>query len=85
MVGGLDMSQRVKYLALIAGMAMMPQSKNLFDTRIRYSNPAPQHTDLPRWKIGEHIIHAKDAKTAEKYAKKRGLWKEGYKVEKKEE
>ena len=31
--------------------------------------------DLPRWNVGGQIIFAKDAKTAEKYAKKRGLWR----------
>lgn len=32
------------------------------------------HYDLPTWKVGKHLIHAKNSKNALKYIKKRGLW-----------
>lgn len=53
------------------------QNRDLFDTgnKARYQ-PQPQtRKDLPRFKVSDQIIHAKDIKTAIKYAKKRGLYK----------
>lgn len=72
-------------LYLLAGMmAMAAQGDRIFDTPKRQSRyiPTPPPKDLPHWKVGEHIIHAKDEKTALKYAKKRGYWKEGITIEK---
>ena len=55
--------------------------KKLFDTGPSkiYVKPIQKH-DLPRWDVGGQIIFAKDAKTAEKYAKKRGIWRPGMNV-----
>lgn len=39
--------------------------------------PYQKPKSLPRWKVGETIIYAKNEKDAIKYAKKRGVWKEG--------
>lgn len=51
-----------------------PKSSNTIETK--------SNKDLPKWKVGEHTIFAKDANTAKKYAKRRGLWKEYYTIEK---
>lgn len=64
---------------LIAAAMMLAtvQNQEHFDMGhdARYS-PNPQtREDLPKFKIGDQIIHAKDIKTAIKYAKKRGLYK----------
>lgn len=72
-------------LYLLAGMmAMAAQGDRIFDTPKRQSRyiPTRSNKDLPAWKVGGHVIHAKDEKTAIKYAKKRGLWNEGIIVEK---
>lgn len=66
------------YSGLLATAMMMAAAGNdnrFFDTGIRTvpDYPAKQR-DLPRWDVNGHIIFAKDEKTAEKYAKKRGLW-----------
>lgn len=72
-------------LYLLASILFMTaQGDQIFDIpkrRGRYV-PAPPNKDLPAWKVGESVIHAKDEKTAVKYAKKRGLWMEGMVVEK---
>ena len=64
---------------LIAAAMMLAtvQNQEHFDMghKARYQ-PQPQtRKDLPRFKIGDQIIHAKDIKTVIKYAKKRGLYK----------
>ena len=41
------------------------------------SKPYPRNADLPKWDYDGHKIFAKDEATAIKYAKKRGLYKEG--------
>lgn len=41
------------------------------------SKPYPKNKSLPAWDVGGHIIYAKNEKDALKYAKKRGLFKEG--------
>lgn len=48
--------------------------------RFDNTKPYPKSKSLPRWKVGEHIIYAKDEKTAIKYARKRGIWKDGMAV-----
>lgn len=58
-------------------MAAVSNGKNIFDTGTRIVPSYHGGRDLPRWDINGHIIFAKDAKTAEKYAKKRGLWVPG--------
>lgn len=58
-------------------MLAAAQNPDYFDTghKARYQ-PQPQtRKDLPRFKVGDQIIQAKDIKTAIKYAKKRGLYK----------
>ena len=67
---------------LAAMMAMAAQGDQIYDTprKSRYI-PTKPDKGQPAWKVGESIIHAKDEKTAIKYAKKRGLWKEGITVE----
>ena len=52
-------------------------AQNYFDTGLRRAD-APDNTkphSLPKWKVGEYIIFAKNEKDAIKYAKKRGIWK----------
>lgn len=69
---------------MLAGMMSMAAYRDpIFDTpkRERRVVALPKKGDLPAWKVGEHVIHAKDEKTAVKYAKKRGLWKEGVTIE----
>ena len=63
--------------AMIAGM----DGNNMYSSRrIDNSKPYPKNADLPKFNVGGTIIHAKDEKTAIKYAKKRGVWKEGMSV-----
>lgn len=59
-------------------MMAAASDKQLFDTGLSkvYVKPISK-TDLPRWDVNGNVIFAKDAKTAEKYAKKRGLWVTG--------
>ena len=74
---------RKKFALLAAGAMLMASAydKKLFDTGPSniYVKEKTKH-DLPRWDVGGHVIFAKDEKTAEKYAKKRGLWVLGTKV-----
>ena len=72
-----------KFALLAAGAMLMASAydKKLFDTgtsRVYFKKITKQ--DLPRWDVGGQIIFAKDAKTAEKYAKKRGMWRPGMTV-----
>ena len=69
---------KFQLLATAAMMMAATSDKQLFDTGPSkiYVKPIQKH-DLPRWDVNGHIIFAKDAKTAEKYAKKRGLWVPG--------
>lgn len=69
---------------LMANAAIMAAAacyKNLFDTgpSTVYAKKITKQ-DLPRWDVGGQIIFAKDSKTAEKYAKKRGMWRPGMTV-----
>ena len=61
-------------LATAMMMAAAGNDKKIFDTGKRIVPSYPSRRDLPRWGINGHVIFAKDEKTAEKYAKKRGLW-----------
>lgn len=64
-------------ILIAAAMMLATQNQEHFDMghKARYQ-PQPQtRKDLPRFKIGDQIIHAKDIKTVIKYAKKRGLYK----------
>lgn len=61
-------------LAAAMLMAAASNDKRFFDTGTQIVPSYPTSRDLPRWDVNGHIIFAKDAKTAEKYAKKRGLW-----------
>lgn len=68
---------------LMANAAIMAAAcdQKIFDTgtsRVYAKKITKQ--DLPRWDVGGQIIFAKDAKTAEKYAKKRGMWRPGMTV-----
>ena len=68
------------YLYLMATAMMMAAActdKKIFDTGTRIVPSSPTKRDLPCWDVNGHVIFAKDAKTAEKYAKKRGLWVPG--------
>lgn len=65
------------YLFLLADAiirASAGNDKKIFDTGTRIVPSYPTRRDLPSWDVNGHIIFAKDEKTAEKYAKKRGLW-----------
>lgn len=74
---------RINGLLIAAAMlALTTQNQDLFDTghKARYQ-PQPQtRKDLPKFKVGDRIIYAKDIKTALKYAKKRGLYKPGIEI-----
>ena len=65
-------------MAHAAIMAAAAADKNLFGmgTSTVYAKKITKQ-DLPRWEINGHILFAKDEKTAVKYAKKRGFWKDG--------
>lgn len=68
-----------KYLALAALMAMAVESNN-GHFNYRHVDNTPSYRPgkgLPAWKVGENIIHARNEKDAIKYAKKRGLYKDG--------
>ena len=72
--------KRTVYLYLLATAMMMAAAgndKKIFNTGTRTVPSYPTRRDLPRWDVNGHVIFAKDAKTAEKYAKKRGLWASG--------
>lgn len=58
-------------------MAAAGNDKKIIDTETRIVPSYQPRRDLPCWDVNGHIIYAKDAKTAEKYAKKRGLWVPG--------
>ena len=65
--------------AMIAGM--MQDGNPYYSGRpADTSKPYPKNADLPKFNVGGTIIHAKDEKTAIKYAKKRGVWKDGMSV-----
>ena len=64
-------------LAAAMMMAAAGNDKRIFDTGTRTVPSYPTRRDLPRWDVNGHVIYAKDEKTAEKYAKKRGLWVPG--------
>lgn len=71
------MNMKNRLLITAAMMLATVQNRDLFDTgnKARYQ-PQPQtRKDLPKFKIGDQTIYAKDIKTAIKYAKKRGLYK----------
>ena len=77
-----------KFFTIAAAMAMMGGMGVELPPSMRYGyneKPYPKPKSLPKYRVGENFIHAKDAKTAIKYAKKRGLWKEGMIVKKIEE
>lgn len=61
-------------LASAMMMAAAGNDKKIFDEGTRNVPSYPTKRDLPRLDVNGHVIFAKDAKTAEKYAKKRGLW-----------
>ena len=46
----------------------------------RSSDLYPRSGDLPRWSVGGKILYAKNEHDAIKYAKKRGLYKEGVEI-----
>ena len=68
---------------LAAAVATSNEVSGYFDTGCRKKTEQPYRrpADLPKWRCGEHIIYAKDEKTAMKYAKKRGLWRKGITIE----
>lgn len=73
---------RAQILAMSALFAMGAQ--NYFDTSFRTMVPERNaaKSNLPAWKIGESVIHARNERDAVKYAKKRGVWKEGQTIQK---
>lgn len=76
------MNMKNSLLIMSAMMLAAAQNPDHFDTghKARYQ-PQPQtRKDLPRFKIGDQIIHAKYIKTAIKYAKKIGLYKPGIEI-----
>lgn len=73
------MKNRLYSYSLITAMMMAAagNDKKIFDTGTRIVPSYQARRDLPRWDVNGHTIFAKDEKTAEKYAKKRGLWVPG--------
>ena len=74
------MNMKKQYAILAAAGMLMASAYKYFDVGSPNTNAVPisqPKYSLPRWDIGGHIIFAKDEKTAEKYAKKRGLWVPG--------
>lgn len=47
--------------------------------RRRPAEPKPEK-GLPRWNVGGHVIYAKNEKDALKYARKRGLYRDGMEI-----
>lgn len=75
---------RIKNALFMAAAAALAATPNEYFAIKRPQNFEPINKDknkYPRWKIGDSFVFAKDVRDAEKYAKKRGLWKEGYKPE----
>lgn len=70
------------FLITAAMMLATVQNRDLFDTgnKARYQPQPKTRKDLPKFKIGDQTIYAKDIKTAIKYAKKRGLYKPGIEI-----
>lgn len=68
------MSTKRMLMQSLAMLMIASQNGDIFRGPSRPYQTPSQKRDLPAWKVGEHIIHAKDEKTAMKYAKKRGLW-----------
>lgn len=74
----LDMSLKTHIYTLALAMAAMSAGGNLYGGgRVDNTKPYPKNADLPKWDYDGHRIFAKDEATAIKYAKKRGLYKEG--------
>ena len=72
------MNKAIMQAAAFAMLASSGGMGNLYGTpRTDNTKPYPQAKSLPKWKVGETIIHAKNEKDAIKYAKKRGVWKDG--------
>ena len=69
-------------LGLMGAFLLANIDKSIFDTGRTYTTERKDSKpyNLPKWNVGGHIIYAKDEKTAIKYEKKRGLWKEGIEV-----
>ena len=70
-------------ILMCASMAMLAMNDPFYKdpyNELKHTVPVKKK-DLPKWKVGDNIIYAKDEKTAMKYAKKRGFWREGMTVE----
>ena len=75
----MSLKQQLLMAALYA--AATPWDHPLYATRRREKpKPEPAPKSLPRWDVGGHVIYAKNEKDALKYAKKRGLFKDGMQV-----
>ena len=75
----MSIKSQLYQMAAFAMIAGMYDSQELYGPHRRMDNskPYPKNADLPKFNVGGTIIHAKDEKTAIKYAKKRGVWKDG--------
>ena len=77
----MGMKETIRRTAFLAAAAAMSNEvAEYFDTGRRHTHterPYHRPADLPRWRVGDHILFAKNAADAEKYARKRGLWTEG--------
>lgn len=77
----MSMKKVIMQAAAFAMLASAGVMDNPYGTpRFDNTKPYPKSKSLPKWKVGDSIIHAKDENTAIKYAKKRGLWKDGMAV-----
>lgn len=73
------MKMKMQYLHLCAlGIIAACASGEHFAAPARSAVPsAPAAAGLPEWDFDGRCVHAKDEKTAVKYARKRGFYREG--------
>ncbi len=72
----------MKYFAYMALMmaALAQSGESMYKgPRIRPAEPKPAK-GLPRWDVGGNTIFAKNEKDALKYARKRGLYRDGMEI-----
>jgi len=69
----------IKKLLSLAAFAALAADNSFYMSEPRIDNTKPYNKgkSLPRWKVGENTIYARNESDAIKYAKKRGLYKDG--------
>lgn len=69
-------TKRILTLAAMTGAFFSGEDLYMFPHHLP-EKPFRKSKGLPKWKIGDFVVYAKNAKDAVKYAKKRGCYKEG--------